>query len=769
MYSVEDAVKLMESSRDAEGSLSLSEWYDGMTTVRPFVDFDNKVPTAPSFEEIKEWEDNIKGGWDDKWVWATCHRPLKAGAFKMSIRGYMPDYKTTIPDLYAIMSDLNDRLTGGLNVDTSVYAHGQRVIRMPYMVKPGERGVDAMLKPEDTGRPLADFLITAPSEDAEWLRADQELLDKYPFVNNRVFTDVELEQDEPIEDLNQLRDLLACIHGPLYGAYDHWASVVGRIKSVAGGSDAGCVLADQWSRTVPNYEEGVVRKKYRSFNKPVPVSAAFFSLQASARDSDPEAYREWRAKYVDRPMTEYAFTDDPEVVRFDLFDGEVRDYQTVKSVFELNHFFLKREGAYVTEEEDGKITVKTKAEFTTTYENIRIANPNNKGPKTVAFINQWYIDPLKRSFKYKAFLPPPLVTPANVYNTFRGLRAQRVLERLGVEEAALGSPDMFLDMVRVAAGVEEGCADYLEKWIARLVQMPGARMEVMPAIVGKQGIGKSKLFEEFGAAILGEEYVMQTANVEDIVGTHAEMDTKLLLMFEEASGKDTFAHRDKLFNAISAKNVRVNPKYQRPYDSPNLTKYVATTNSDRPFPAGRRFWPTVASDENQGNFAVFGAFEDYMKDDRNAAAIYNYLMNVDLTGWVYQKPPTTSLMLEIAANAISLEGQFLERILIEMNGHGRTSWTLPASEVIVMFVKMFKAKPNDDAAAINRLALSERNNFRGRLDREHKAAFDMGAVEFKEGRTCNQYTFDAEKLKAYLESLGRTLEGDEFQHYAFDD
>lgn len=329
----------------------------------------------------------------------------------------------------------------------------------------------------------------------------------------------------------------------------------------------------------------------------------------------------------------YAFQEEPDI---DIFDGQIRDYDIVKQVFEKTHFKVMRPLLYVEELDNGECYMRDEAEIKKTYRNLKCMS----NLKCAKFINTWIDDANIKTYNTIDFLPPPLKCPANTYNMWRGFAA----ERLGVDSS--GNVEPILKHIKVLVKHDEKGFDYFIKWLAQLVQQPGHVNRIAVVLKSKQGSGKNR-FLDFMHYILGKDLYFETANpVQDLWSRFAVgRKNRVLINIDEASGKDTYPFADQLKNMITSPNFNYEQKGVSPITLINLNRIIFTTNNACPIKieeGDRRFVVFECSDELKGNTQYFNEFSQYIDDPANQRAFYEYLMKVDISkiDWINDRPIT---------------------------------------------------------------------------------------------------------------------------------
>jgi hypothetical protein len=185
-------------------------------------------------------------------------------------------------------------------------------------------------------------------------------------------------------------------------------------------------------------------------------------------------------------------------------------------------------------------------------------------------------------------------------------------------------------------------------WLAHLVQRRSPKVNYALLLGGKQGIGKSLLFDPI-IRVLGQRNARTTSEVEikdKFTGWVAE---KELVMLEEIRGlPDEVLNRLKMYIAAPPHFVPINEKHVKPYEVPNVARFVAFTNSE---------YALQLADDDRRWFVVWspalpkppGYYVDLARwSAENAALVGTWLAQRDLSGFAAQdRAPMTTAKREM--------------------------------------------------------------------------------------------------------------------------
>lgn len=334
--------------------------------------------------------------------------------------------------------------------------------------------------------------------------------------------------------------------------------------------------------------------------------------------------------------------------------SKIRPYMEVKDAFENTRFKVLNPPMFCTLDNDGKITMQTRAKFKETWEHIKCLTKNGSGLMVeVCFVDLWFKDANIRHYKKIDFLPPPLLCPSEVYNTWRGF----AIENENVESS--GNVQPFLDHIDVMTNHDRKSSSYFLKWLAHIVQYPGLLSETGIVIHGVQGAGKNILIEMIGEMLGHHKHGTENALFydtakpdRDLFGKHSVgRCNKILVCINEAKGKDTYGNMNELKDAITSTTMIVEPKGIDGFSMRNFNRFIFTTNNKNSVPieeGDRRYVLIVCSKEKKGQKKYFIEFKKYSENLTNQKAVFEYLKSIDITGFDFEKErPISKLYKQI--------------------------------------------------------------------------------------------------------------------------
>ena len=395
------------------------------------------------------------------------------------------------------------------------------------------------------------------------------------------------------------------------------------------------------------------------------------------------------------------------------------DYEYMKQDFEVTHFKVMNPPMIIRLTTNGGLQQLAQKDFAFMYKNL-LCNGEN-------FTNRWLSDPTIRTYESLVFLPKQNA-PADQYNIFKGFPVEEVE----------GDVTIVNDLLKMITGNDDKVYQYVEKWVASILQKPYQKTGVVLVNQGHQGVGKDTYFN-FVGSMFGNEYFMNTGNAEnDVWGRFTDHQQRVLFMkFEEASFVSNKAHADKLKNLITAEKRSFEGKGLKPITLNNYINLVMTTNQEVPVlleDTDRRFCCFKASDEKRGNFDYWTMVHNALNDPATKNAYYHYLMNIDLTGFDSRNFPKTEYYENIRVALAPTHSQYFQKIVEDCLEH--------AVERIEMKSRIILA----------RLQEEYKYDYKPQALGRDISKYPTTAITKRESNSVTYYTIHANAMKEFLQS-----------------
>ena len=268
------------------------------------------------------------------------------------------------------------------------------------------------------------------------------------------------------------------------------------------------------------------------------------------------------------------------------------------------------------------------------YENVFVGKKND-----IKWVKYWRARKYMRTFENVDFLPPPLQCADYTMNTFNGLRA----EKLPACDAM--NVDLLLKHIDILSGNDVDGSQYIINYLAHAVQKSGELPRVALVFQSDQGTGKNIFFENLVRKLFGAEYLLQTAEMDKVIGRFSMINNKLFIIMDETSGKDSFTNSDKIKNIITCEQIPWERKGIDGININNCGRYLFFSNNDTPVKieaSDRRYVVFKCSNARQNDSPYFKEMSKMFSDDAVIKTVYNYLLNVDISNWdsIHDRPIT---------------------------------------------------------------------------------------------------------------------------------
>jgi len=281
------------------------------------------------------------------------------------------------------------------------------------------------------------------------------------------------------------------------------------------------------------------------------------------------------------------------------------------------------------------------------------------------FIDSWFECPDIRTYDKIDFLPPPLEQQEHIYNSYTGIRIDKIKNYNEVDFSKI------TDHIKLLVGKDEETEtgynkkgyEYMLNYLSHMVQKIGELPRVALVFKGEEGTGKNIFWNLFGTKILGKEYVLETAEMEKIVGRFNMLNQKFIIILDETTGKDSFMNSDKLKNIITQDTIAWEQKGMQGITIRNCGRYIFLTNNDTPIKIGltdRRFVVFEMSSEKRNNSEYFKGLVEAFNNDDVLMSFVNFLKERKIENWdsIHDRPITKTYK-EIQSVNIPIYARFL--------------------------------------------------------------------------------------------------------------
>jgi hypothetical protein len=343
-------------------------------------------------------------------------------------------------------------------------------------------------------------------------------------------------------------------------------------------------------------------------------------------------------------------------------DNHIAIYKEAKTYFEKYHFKVMSPYCFGRITEDGTDFVSRET-LVHIYENLYIMHKNKKDEmERVRFINLWIVDENIMEYEGYDFVPPPTYINSSKYNLFRGFAHEKILPFEINEEQIKDDSRIFIKHLWYLSGKNNAVLNYVIDYLAHMIQEPGELPRTAIVFKSEQGVGKNLFFETFAEKILGDKYLLSTPNIDHILGRFPLINQKIMVLMDEANGKDSFLANDKIKNFITAKTINYEKKGIDGVDIHNCSRMFFFTNNDFPVKieqTDRRFVVTECSNEIRNNSKYFKALLDAFNNKRKVWSFAQFLLRRNITEWdSVNDRPITQIYKEVQRATVPSEQRF---------------------------------------------------------------------------------------------------------------
>lgn len=271
--------------------------------------------------------------------------------------------------------------------------------------------------------------------------------------------------------------------------------------------------------------------------------------------------------------------------------------------------------------------------------------------KPVTWAQQWLMDPDRRQYDDVVFHPSPPGeddAPEGVYNRWQGFAYE--------PKKGKSCEKLIAHIFNNICSENAELFDWVIAFFAKIVQRPRERVGVALVLRGKQGCGKSKVFEIFGKLLGPHHKVADSARY--LTGQfNAHMEDCLLLQIDEGFWAGDKEALGRLKGLITSSQQMIEGKGRDPVLMDNYVHLGMTSNEIWVVPAGmeeRRFCVLDVSDAEMQNAEYFAAI-DAEAENGGYEAFLQYLMDFDLKKVNLRNIPQTAALLEQKIRGLSAE------------------------------------------------------------------------------------------------------------------
>jgi Domain of unknown function (DUF3854)/Family of unknown function (DUF5906) len=213
----------------------------------------------------------------------------------------------------------------------------------------------------------------------------------------------------------------------------------------------------------------------------------------------------------------------------------------------------------------------------------------------------------------------------------------------GLKEPVPGDVKPWHSLTKHVFGGEKESLKYFEQWAAFPIQNPGVKMHVAAAVWGPvHGSGKTLLGHTL-MRIYGQAHSAELKDADLESSRYEWAENIQFALADDITSRGDRKFMRKLMTMITQKYIRLDPKYIPSYSVIDAINYYFTSNDpDALFmdDQDRRFF---VHEVRAGKYEAWREYVKWMKSDEGIAALWHYLLEVDMEGFDPHAPAPTTL------------------------------------------------------------------------------------------------------------------------------
>ena len=278
------------------------------------------------------------------------------------------------------------------------------------------------------------------------------------------------------------------------------------------------------------------------------------------------------------------------------------------------------------------------------------------------FTKKWVADFKIREYETYDFCPPPFYISDSTFNLFNGFVHEKILPFEIADDEIKSNSQPFIKHLWYLSGKNNEVLEYILDYLAQMLQEPADLPRTAIVFKSEQGVGKNLFFESFAEKILGDEYLLSTPNIDHILGRFPLINQKILVLMDEANGKDSFLANDKIKNFITAKHINYEKKGIDGVNIKNCSRMMFFTNNDFPVKieqTDRRFVVVECASDVKNNTPYFKALLEAFNDKKLVWSFAQFLLRRNIAEWdSVNDRPITKIYKEVQTATIPSDTRF---------------------------------------------------------------------------------------------------------------
>ena len=236
----------------------------------------------------------------------------------------------------------------------------------------------------------------------------------------------------------------------------------------------------------------------------------------------------------------------------------------------------------------------------------------------------------RKEFKGIRFMPGQYGEDVDgYYNGWRGWAVKRQYEDFVTEAQKEGTEMFFKHIEEIICDKDPMAIRWVMSYIADIFQDPGKRPDTVLVLKGLQGTGKGTFVDVLGH-LIGDAHYLQVQQMKDVIGEYnGLLHEKILVNLDEATFQGDKRMRDNLKGLTGGKLITYNVKRGPQFTGKNYTRYIITSNADRPIDTetnNRRYTVLNVNEEKAENVEYFERMTKLIFEEKASELILDRLL-----------------------------------------------------------------------------------------------------------------------------------------------
>ena len=315
------------------------------------------------------------------------------------------------------------------------------------------------------------------------------------------------------------------------------------------------------------------------------------------------------------------------------------DYELMKRDFEAQFMYVG--STFIHKNKIGEYTYLKTTEIRNMMKDRHLMVVGEDGKKKKRyFFDMWENDPARKKYDCVDFCIGE--TGPDVFNLFDGFEMDKWEDDGEEDMTEEKRQSLIAPIIQHLSLLTSGNENWMLTHLARLVQSPGVKTEIGVLLRDESGFlapgggtGKNLFFEWFARKFFGDRYV---AVIQDNATMYDKFNSifegKMLVIVEEASGRDNHANLNSLQAIITSKTLTVNRKGVSQYTVKDYRNSIFFSNDRNclPIKSGNRRFVVFDTDKSKkGNAEYFARLIEAMDDPAVVRAFYHHLKAIDIS------------------------------------------------------------------------------------------------------------------------------------------